>query len=152
MSIFSNLTIIIPTFYPGKIIKKCFASLPKSSEIIIVDNGNDSELEKIIKSSNLKIKHFKIGDVGLPKSFNFGVSKSKNENILITQPDVYFEKNSIKNLIVTLKLYPKIGIVAPLIFEEGRYSKYDFLDLSLNKFGKVIKKKKQKKKTHYSIR
>ena len=66
MSIFSNLTIIIPTFYPGKIIKKCFASLPKKSEIIIVDNGNDSELEKIIKSSNLKIKHFKRseGDAG----------------------------------------------------------------------------------------
>ena len=145
MNIFSKLTIIIPTFYPGKIIKKCLASLPKNSEIIIVDNGNDSELEKIIKSSNLKIKHLKLGDVGLSKSFNFGVSKSKNENILITQPDVFFEKNAIKNLITTLKMYPNAGIIAPLIYEKGRYSKYDSLDLSLNKFGKVINKKRQKK-------
>ncbi len=146
MNIFSKLTIIIPTFYPGKIIKKCLASLPKNSDIIIVDNGNDLELEKIIKFSNLKIKHFKLGDVGLSKSFNFGVSKSKNENILITQPDVFFEKNSIENLIKTLNLYPKTGIVAPLVYERGKYSKYDFLDLSLNKFGKLTNKSRKKNK------
>jgi N-acetylglucosaminyl-diphospho-decaprenol L-rhamnosyltransferase len=139
----SKLSIIIPTFYPGKIIKKCFASLPKNSEIIIVDNGNDTELEKIIEVSNLKIKHFKIGDVGLSKSFNFGVSKSKNEHILITQPDVYFEKESIKNLINVLNTYPKTGIVAPLLFEKGKYSKYDFLDLNLDKFGKLLNKKRK---------
>ena len=149
MITFSKLTIIIPTFYPGKIIKKCFATLPKNSEIIIVDNGNDPELEKIIKFSDLKIKHYKLGDVGLSKSFNFGVSKSKNENILITQPDVYFEKNTIKTLLKTLNLYPKTGIVAPLIYEKGKYSKFDFLDLSLNKFGKLINKKR--KKNTYTI-
>ena len=115
------------------------------TKIIIVDNGDDLELKKIIDYSNLKIKHFKLGDVGLSKSFNYGVLKSKNENILITQPDVIFEKNSIKNLIYTLNLYPRAGIVAPLIFEKGKYSKYDFMDLTLNKFGKIINKKKVKK-------
>lgn len=145
MNIFTKLTIIIPTFYPGKIIKKCLASLPKKSEIIIVDNGNDLELEKIIKGSNLKIKHFKIGDVGLSKSFNFGVAKAANENILITQPDVYFEKNAIKNLLDTFNLYKKIGIIAPLIFDKGKYSKFDYLDLNLNKYGNLEDKKRAKK-------
>ena len=49
MSLLSKLTIIIPTFYPGKIIVKCLKSLPKESEIIIVDNGDDIQLLKIIK-------------------------------------------------------------------------------------------------------
>ena len=71
----SNLTIIIPTFYPGKIIIKCLRSLPKESEIIIIDNGDDVELDNIIKSLKLRIKHYKIGDVGLPKSFNYGIKK-----------------------------------------------------------------------------
>lgn len=146
MSIFSELTIIIPTFYPGKIINQCLDSLPKESEIYIIDNGNDLELEKIIKLSNLKIKHFKIGDVGLSKSFNFGVSKSKYETILITQPDVRFEHDTIENLINTLNFYPRAGIVAPLIYEKGIYSKYDFLDLSLNKLGEVINKRRAKNK------
>ena len=112
MSIYSELTIIIPTFYPGKIINKCLDTLPKEAEIFLVDNGDDQELEEIIKLSNLNIKHFKVGDIGLSKSFNYGVSKSKNEIILITQPDVYFENDTIKNLISTLNIYPNTGIVA----------------------------------------
>ena len=146
MSIFSELTIIIPTFYPGKIINKCLVTLPKESEIFVIDNGDDLELDEIIKLSNLNIKQFKIGDVGLSKSFNYGVSKSKNEIILITQPDVCFEKDTIKNLINTLNFYPNTGIVAPLIYENGIYSKYDFLDLSLNRLRKVVDIKRPKNK------
>ena len=145
MGLLSKLSIIIPTFYPGKIIIKCLRSLPKESEIIIVDNGNDLELEKIIKSLKFKIKHYKIGDVGLPKSFNYGVKKSKNENILITQPDVQFEKKSILNLLLVQKNYPKAGIVSPLLFEKKKYSIYDHLDLKLDKYGKLIDKKNKNK-------
>ena len=102
----SELTIVIPTFYPGKIIKKCLGSLPLTvSEIIIIDNGEDPELEQIIKLQKHKIKHYKVGDVGLSKSFNIALAKSKNENILITQPDVCFEKNSIINLVNAKKVY-----------------------------------------------
>ena len=46
--IYSELSIIIPTFYPGPIIHKCIDSLPYKSDIIIVDNGDDDELKKII--------------------------------------------------------------------------------------------------------
>ena len=72
----SKLTIIIPTFYPGKIIKKCLESLPIGSEIIIIDNGVDPELQQIIKLQKHKIKHYKVGDIGLSKSFNIALSKS----------------------------------------------------------------------------
>ena len=37
--IYSELSIIIPTFYPGPIIHKCIDSLPYKSDIIIVDNA-----------------------------------------------------------------------------------------------------------------
>ena len=141
----SKLTIIIPTFYPGKIIKKCLESLPLTSEIIIIDNGDDLELEKIIKLQKRKIKHYKVGDVGLPKSFNIALAKSKNENILITQPDVYFEKNSIINLVKAQKKYTKVGIISPLLFEKKKYSQYDYLDLSLSKLGMLENKRRPKK-------
>ena len=142
---YSKLTIVIPTFYPGKIIKKCLDSLPLESEIIIIDNGEDPELEKIIKLRTHKIKHYKVGDVGLSKSFNIALDKSKNENILITQPDVYFEKDSIINLIKAQKKYSKAGIIAPLLFEKKKYSSYDYLDLSLSKLGNLKNMKRAKK-------
>ena len=145
MSLLSKLTIIIPTFYPGKIIIKCLKSLPKKSEIIIVDNGDDIELKNIIKSLKLNIRYFNIGDVGLPKSFNYAVNKAKNENILITQPDVYFEKNSVINLVKAQKKYTKVGIISPLLFEKKIYSQYDFLDLSLSKLGMLKSKRRPKK-------
>ena len=87
-----------------RIIKKCLASLPLNSEIIIIDNGEDPELEKIIKLQKKKIKHYKVGDVGLPKSFNIALKKFKNENILITQPNVFFEKTMYHNLIAINQL------------------------------------------------
>ena len=141
----SKLKIVIPTFYPGKIIKKCFDSLPLTSEIIVMDNGEDPELEKIIKIQKHKIKHYKVGDIGLSKSFNIALAKSKNESMLLTQPDVYFEKNAILNLIKAQKKYKNAGIISPLSFEKKKYSQYDYLDLSLSREGNLKNTKRPKK-------
>ena len=142
--LFSDLSIIIPTFYPGEIINSCIESLPQESDIIIVDNGDDPELEDILKNKYPKIRHFKIGDVGLPKSFNFAVEKSKNENILITQPDVTFEVDTISNLLSASKKYTNAGIIAPIIFENKKYSHYDTLELNLSRTGELQLKKQFK--------
>lgn len=144
--IYSELSIIIPTFYPGPIIHKCIDSLPYKSDIIIVDNGDDDELKKIISKKKNNIRHFKIGDVGLPKSFNFAVKKAYNENILITQPDVTFEKDTLENLIKASHKYKNFGLLAPLIYENNKYSSFNSLDLCLGKNGDIIKNIKTKKK------
>ena len=143
---FVNLSIIIPTYYPGPIIHKCLDSLPHNSDIIIVDNGNDNELKKIIKERNNKIRHFIIGDLGLPKSFNYAVEKALNENILITQPDVVFEKDAIENLIKASHKYKDAGLLAPIIFEDDKYSSFNSLDLCLGKNGEIIKNSRGKKR------
>ena len=141
-----DISIVIPTFYPGSIINKCLETLPEVDDIIIVDNGhNDIELENIIKKTDLNIKHFKIGDVGLPKSFNFAVKKAKSKNILITQPDVTFETNTIHNLLDALNKYENVGLLAPLIYENNKYSQFDTLDLNLSKNGKLLRLKSKSK-------
>ena len=144
--IFSELTIIIPTFYPGPIINNCIDSLPLQSDLIIVDNGEDEELERIIIGKKNNIRHFKIGDLGLPKSFNYAVKQAYNENILITQPDVTFEKDCIKNLIEASKKYKDAGLLAPVIYENNQYSVFNSLDLKLGKKGELIKKNRVKTK------
>ena len=145
MSLFSKLTIIIPTFYPGSIINTCIDSLPEDSDIIIVDNGDDQELDSLLKKKKHNIRHFKIGDVGLPKSFNFGLTVSKNEKILITQPDVSFEKGCIHELIKASEKYKDVGLFAPIIYENKKYSQYNTLELNLTKDGLIRSKKKSAK-------
>ena len=145
MNSFYRLTIIIPTFYPGPIINNCLDTLPEEADIIIVDNGDDLELDNLLKQKKHNIRHFKIGDVGLPKSFNFGLEKSKNEDILITQPDVSFEKDCIEELLKAKKKYPDVGLFAPIIYENKKYSQYNSLELNLTKNG-LIRPKKNKSK------
>ena len=58
--IYSELSIIIPTFYPGPIIHKCIDSLPYKSDIIIVDNGDDDELKKIISKKKIILDILKL--------------------------------------------------------------------------------------------
>ena len=138
MKSYSHLTIIIPTFYPGKIINECLDTIPKTADIIIVDNGKDLELENILNKKEHKIRHFKIGDVGLPKSFNYGVSKAKNENIIITQPDVRFKKNAIDSLLNASSKYNEAGILAPIIHENDVYSANNSMRLALGKKGELV--------------
>ena len=144
MKSYTHLTIIIPTFYPGKIINECLDTIPKTADIIIVDNGKDIELENILKKKEHNIRHFKIGDVGLPKSFNYGVSKSKNENILITQPDVRFKENAIDNLLNASLKYNDAGILAPIIHENNVYSSNNSMSLTLGKKGELLNRPKFK--------
>ncbi len=145
-NIYSELSIIIPTFYPGSIINKCLDSLPHKSDIIIVDNGDDRELEKIISKTKKNVRHFKIGDLGLPKSFNFAITKAYNENIFITQPDVTLEKDTLTNLIKASNKYKNAGLLAPIVYENNKYSPFNSLDLFLGKNGEIKKNIKAKKR------
>jgi len=145
MESFSELTIIIPTFYPGPIIKKCIKSLPVTADIIIVDNSYDEELRNTLNEENYNIRYYNVGDIGLPRSFNFALTKARNNDILITQPDVEFTNNAIKELIAASKKYENIGLLAPLVYENNKYSIYDSLDLKLSKNGKIKSEKKNKK-------
>ena len=66
----NNCQVILPTFYPGKKIINCINSIPDKYPIAIIDNGNDDELGDILKKIPRRISHYKVGDIGLPKSFN----------------------------------------------------------------------------------
>ena len=139
-----DYTIAIATFYPGDIINKCLASLPTDKEILIIDNGNDKKLrENLSKINNNNIYYHNIGDVGISKSLNYAVSKSSNDYVFITQPDVIVSSKSIDNLINANEKYDKIGIASPLTFDDDNYSQYDHYSLKISKKGKVLNNKEK---------
>ena len=140
-----DYTIAIATFYPGDIINKCLASLPTDKEILIIDNGNDKKLrQNLSKINNDNIYYYNIGDVGISKSLNFAVSKSSNNYVFITQPDVIISSKSIDNLINAFEKYEKIGIASPLTFDDENYSQYDHYELKISKSGKLLNNNKKK--------
>jgi GT2 family glycosyltransferase len=136
-------TVVLPTFFPGEQIVKCIETIPKIFKIVIIDNSYDDRLVKFIKKYN-NIEYHKIGDVGLGKTFNYALSIIKTELIFLTQPDVTLRNNCLENLVNSTLLYPSAGILAPIVFDNGIYSKYDFYDLKYDKINKVFNNKKSK--------
>jgi GT2 family glycosyltransferase len=136
-------TVVLPTFFPGAQIINCIEAIPKIFKILIIDNSYDNRLIKFIKNYK-NIEYHNIGDVGLGKTFNYALSIIKTELIFLTQPDVILRKKCLENLINSVELYPLAGILAPVVFDNGIYSKYDFYDLKYNKINKILNNKKFK--------
>jgi GT2 family glycosyltransferase len=136
-------TVVLPTFFPGEQIVNCINAIPSGFKILVIDNSYDQRLIKFTKNYN-NIEYHNIGDVGLGKTFNFALSIVKTELIFLTQPDVTLRNNCLENLINSSKLYSSAGILAPVVFDNGIYSKYDFYDLKYDAINKIFKNKKFK--------
>jgi len=142
-----NCTIVLPTFFPGPEIFDNLNSIPKDFKVLIIDNSYDESLRlKLKKFENCQ--YYNIGDVGLGKTFNFALEKISTEFLLLTQPDVILRENCLENLILGMKKYPNAGICAPVVFDNGIYSKYDFYDLRYDKKLKKLNYEKIKNKIY----
>jgi N-acetylglucosaminyl-diphospho-decaprenol L-rhamnosyltransferase len=137
-----DYSIVISTFYPGDIIKKCLEHLPDDQEILIIDNGNDEKLRDNLSKIRKKIFYHNIGDVGISKSLNYAVSKCSNNYIFITQPDVVITTDSIIKLIEAAEKYENTGILSPITSDNGKYSRFDHYELKISNKGKVLDNKK----------
>jgi len=133
-----DCSIVVPTYYPGNIIYKMLNSFPMVKEILILDNSSDKTLKQLILSNYSYVKYIDLGDIGLGKTFNFALKICNSDNIFITQPDVELRKNTLQNLINELPKYPDAAILAPLVYENNKYSSNDFYALKLDTQNKII--------------
>ena len=95
------------------------------SKIVVVDNNsNDGSYEKLIKLSNSKIHVIKSEkNGGYSYGNNFGIKYAiKNFNpeyIIISNPDVSFNNETIYNMMNVYDNYNNIGIVAPRMIDKS---------------------------------
>jgi cellulose synthase/poly-beta-1,6-N-acetylglucosamine synthase-like glycosyltransferase len=96
---FPSLSIIIPAFNEGKVIKKTVKAVkemvyPKKKEIIVVDDGSTDDTYKIAKRIR-GIKVFRKNHGGKASSLNFGLRHAKGEIVVCIDSDSYPEKNAL---------------------------------------------------------
>ena len=118
MNIYDDLTLVIVSYRSEKLILKNLDIL-KKFKTIIIDNSNSSELELIVKYINniAIIKSPK--NLGYGKAVNLAIKNVDTTFILIINPDLILNEDSIKILFeVFLKDKNNIGILAPSLFDE----------------------------------
>jgi GT2 family glycosyltransferase len=119
-----NITIIIVTFKSEDIIEECLNNLGKQNKIIIIENSSNKQLrykiKKLYKNVNFIINKT---NLGISKSWNIGIKKTKTKYALIMNPDSFPEKNCIKELYLTAEKKKNSSIIFPLNTDKkGRIS------------------------------
>jgi len=119
----NNLTFIIVTFKSNHIIDECIESLPKNSNIIIIENSNNIELKKTLEAKYSNINVIVQENSGMGSANNKGIKLCKTDYAFVINPDVKFYKNTMHELIALSSKYNDYSILAPICDDE-KYPNY----------------------------
>ena len=126
----NNLTFIIVTFKSDHIINECIKSLPKDSNIIIIENSNNRELKKKLEVKYSKINVITQENSGMGSANNKGIKLCKTDYAFVINPDVKFYENTMQELIALSSKYNDYSILAP-ISDDTKYPNYKIRNKSI---------------------
>ena len=110
-----NLSIIIVSFFSEDVIHDCIKSIPDEIEIIVVENSGNkdfvTELENKYKNVRCILSNKNLGMGG---GNNLGLRHIKTDYVLILNPDVVLEKDTIEEIVIASKIIKSFGIMAPI--------------------------------------
>ena len=126
----NNLTFVIVTFKSDHIIYECIESLPKDSNIIIIENSNNLELKKKLEEKYSKINVIVQENSGMGSANNKGIQLCKTDYVFVINPDVKFYENTMQELITLSSRYNDYSILAP-ISDDTKYPNYKIRNKSI---------------------
>ena len=109
-----DITFMIVTYKAKKVIFNCINSLPKLSNIIVIENSGDKELMKELESKYDNIEVVLNENIGMGASNNIGIKKTKSKYAFVINPDVYFKKNTFSKLVDSIKHIHDFSIISPI--------------------------------------
>jgi len=134
-----DVSIILVTYNSEKYVSNCLNSLVKAfqnieHEIFIIDNQSIDQTKRLIKEcGNSAVLIENNENWGFARAVNIGLKKSSGEFILLINPDIIVNSDSLLPLIDFMRKNPKIGICGGRLENEDgslQYSKGSFPSLS----------------------
>ena len=110
----NDITFIIVTYQSENIVKNCLDSLPKDSKKIIVENSNNINLEKDLRTKYDNIEVILSTNVGMGAGNNIGLKACKTKYAYVLNPDTKLNKETMINLINTLNQVSDFTLASPL--------------------------------------
>ena len=109
-----DITFIIVTYKSENIIQNCLNSLPKNSKKIIIENSNNINLEKDLKSKYDNIEVIISDNIGMGAGNNLGLKACKTNYAFVLNPDTKLHSNTLNKLIEALNNVSEFTLASPL--------------------------------------
>ena len=121
-----NLSIVIVTLKSEKVIHQCIKSLNQNIPIIVVEHSGNKKLKEDLekKYNNLKCILAK-SNLGMGSGNNIGLKTANTDYVLLLNPDVLLEDNTIEELFLASQNLANFSMLAPL---EKDFKNYGFLN------------------------
>ena len=110
-----NLSIIIVTLKSENVIYDCIKSINQNIPIIVVEHSNNRNFkEELEQKYNNLTCILSNSNLGMGVGNNIGIKAANTEYVLILNPDVVLEKNTIEELFLASKDLSNYTVLAPL--------------------------------------
>ena len=135
MSNLNELTVIIVTFKTkDEILFNCINSIKKEIKIINVENSNDASHKNKIEKKYENVEVILSGkNLGYCSANNLGLQNVKTRYVLISNPDVEYNKDFFDQLEFYLKGDIEFSVTGPSYNDETNFLPHGNLDGTINK-------------------
>jgi len=167
-----NLSIVIVTLKSEDVINQCLNSIDKEIPVFVIENSSNLKFKEYLEKNYQNVTCMLTNkNLGMGSGNNVGIKLVKTDYILILNPDVILESNTINELILASKDNSHFSILSPIsknssypnykLEDKNKFQKKDnlpFLVKSVdgyamlfnkNKINMILKDEKDNKKNHY---
>ena len=130
-----DLSILIVHTYEGRLLRQTLGSIRRAApklnfEIIIIDNNPAAGFGEILASEFPQVKHIVLEkNVGFGAAMNVGIKVARGRYILIFNPDIVVQPESLETMMEFMDSNPDVGICGPQLKNPDgslQYSCYRF--------------------------
>ena len=137
-----NLSVVIVTFKSEDVIHQCLKSIGSEIPIMVIENSNNYQFKNDLEKKYKNVKCVLSGkNLGMGSANNLGINLVKTHYVLILNPDVVLEPDTIDQLIEASIGIPNFAIMAPVsknikypnykMFENNKEKKENELPISV---------------------
>ena len=118
-----DITFIVVTYKSHYVIHNCLKSLPKECKKIIIENSNNSNLQKELNAKYDNIEVVLSENIGMGRANNLGLKKTKTQFAYILNPDTKLKNDTIDIILKEVKGIKDFTLLSP-INSDSNYPNY----------------------------